>query len=270
MLVAGIGFGSNSVRAMSLVSPSIQARYDKILTTNAWESKRRVWFDFQLGQEIPSTSEENGALVPAGTAICSPLLEVGETQSTCHRAHLLDELIRLLPADVAVFGKRLASIDQETNGPCGKVILSFADGSTGEADCVVACDGIKSMCREIVLGNCHPLVAPEFTGKHAYRGLIDMTRAIEALGVEKARNRQMYIGKNGHILTFPIAKGKLLNVVAFHKSCSDVWEGEWVKGVDKEQMLEEFADWGKEPKAILEVRWLDEPAYRCEDTDGCV
>lgn len=47
---AGVSFGPNAVRAMSLIDPEIKKGYDKIATSNAWPEKRKVWFDFTLGQ----------------------------------------------------------------------------------------------------------------------------------------------------------------------------------------------------------------------------
>lgn len=38
-----------------------------------------------------------------------------------------------------------------------------------------------------------------------------MDKAVELLGEEEAQNSQMYFGYGGHILTFPIEKGKTMN-----------------------------------------------------------
>lgn len=42
-----------------------------------------------------------------------------------------------------------------------------------------------------------------------------MDKAYAALGQEKTDTRHMYLGPDAHALTFPVAGGKLLNVVAF-------------------------------------------------------
>ena len=42
-----------------------------------------------------------------------------------------------------------------------------------------------------------------------------MEKAKEVLGHDKTDTRHMYLGPDGHALTFPVAGGKLLNVVAF-------------------------------------------------------
>jgi salicylate hydroxylase len=226
---------------MHLISPAIGASFEKILTTNAWPSKMRSWFDFQLGMDIGDK--------PAGHRVVEVLLDEDNKQSTVHRAHFLDELIALIPSGVAQFGKRLTGLDQSGDS----VILSFADGTTGSADAVVGCDGVKSACRGIMFGPDNSLSSPRFTGRYAYRSLVPMDKAVELLGDEKARNRAMYMGRNGHVLTFPIQHGEVLNVVAFHKSNSEEWEGEWVQNSTKEALFADFEGWGDNVLKLLSV-----------------
>lgn len=71
-----------------------------------------------------------------------------------------------------------------------------------------------------------------------------MDKAANLLGDELARNSQMYIGRGGHILTFPIEKGKTMNVVAFSTKEDGKWEdAEWVKPMDKSAMYRDFDGW---------------------------
>jgi len=92
-----------------------------------------------------------------------------------------------------------------------KLCLSFKEAwsndlhiirSTALTDVVIGCDGVKSRTRHILLGD-NEITLPTFSEKYAYRGLIPMEKAVEALGEELARNSQMYLGYHGHILTFP-------------------------------------------------------------------
>ena len=135
----------------------------------------------------------------------------------------------------------------------GKTILQFADGTTAEADAVIGCDGIKSVCREFILGKDNPLAQPVFTGKHAYRGLIPMDKAIAAIGSEKAQNRFMFLGVGGHVLVFPVAEGEVMNVVAFSNTKSGTWEGNWVKPMKREDMDADFKGFGEECQKIFSV-----------------
>jgi len=94
--------------------------------------------------------------------------------------------------------------------PEGYAILHFADGNTAQHTAVLGCDGIKSRVRSIVLGKSDPAAAV-FSGKYAYRGLVPMAKAVEILGEDEPKSPQLHLGYHGHILTFPIANGKILN-----------------------------------------------------------
>lgn len=91
-------------------------------------------------------------------------------------------------------------------------MIHFADGTTAQHTAVVGCDGIKSCVRPIVLGD-EDTAAAVFSGKYAYRGLVPMNKAVEILGEEEPKTPQMHLGYHGHVLTFPIANGKILNGV---------------------------------------------------------
>ncbi|UKZ94646.1 uncharacterized protein TrAFT101_009501 [Trichoderma asperellum] len=240
---AGVFFGANSIRAMSLIHPAIGEAYAKISTSVGWKSKEDTYFDFILAHDLHG--------LPAGTPIISPKLNASERHSTAHRAHFVEELIKLIPDDIAEFGKRLTDISRDEGK--GKTILKFADGSTSEADAVIGCDGIRSVCREFILGKDSPLSQPTFTGKHAYRGLIPMEKAIAAIGEEKAQNRFMFLGKGGHVLTFPVANGKVMNVVAFSTTKNGIWEGDWIKRMEREAIAADFPEFGQECQKIFSL-----------------
>jgi salicylate hydroxylase len=60
------------------------------------------------------------------------------------------------------------------------------------------------------------------------------------------------------MLTVPVEGGKIMNVVAFVSDRSQspderVWNGPWVKPVDHETVLNDFADWNQQALNILEV-----------------
>jgi salicylate hydroxylase len=89
--------------------------------------------------------------------------------------------------------------------------LHFADGSVAQHSALLGCDGIRSRTRSLMLGD-SDATAPVFSGKYAYRGLIPMAKAIEIMGDDELpKTPQMYVGYHGHVLTFPIANGTILN-----------------------------------------------------------
>ncbi|KAK2008417.1 mannitol 1-phosphate dehydrogenase [Colletotrichum eremochloae] len=236
---AGVSFGPNALRAMSLISPHVRQAFENQATRNQSEDHQNVWFDFRYGETCGGKHRE-------GEFIHRLICETGQTG--IHRAHFLDELVKLLPDGVAQFGKR--AVDYEDDGT--RVLLKFQDGTTATHDAVVACDGIKSRLRRVMLGDDHPASKAVFSGKYAYRGLIPMKEAEELLGEELAKNSQMYFGRHGHILTFSVAKGKIMNVVAFHSA--EKWESdEWVMSVKKEDMVKDFEGWGDKSQKIIQM-----------------
>ncbi|RFU24930.1 hypothetical protein B7463_g11405, partial [Scytalidium lignicola] len=240
---AGVFFGANSIRAMTLTHPAIGEAYAKVSTSAGWESKKDTYFDFILAHELHG--------LPTGSHIIAPRVTESERQSTAHRAHFVDELVKLVPDSIVEFGKRLTDISRDEGR--GKTIMKFAGGSTAEADAVIGCDGIRSVCRDFVLGKDNPLSQPVFTGKHAYRGLIHVDKAIAAIGAEKAQNRFMFLGVGGHVLVFPVAEGRVMNVVAFSTTKSGTWEGEWVKPMKREDMATDFEGFGEECQKIFSL-----------------
>jgi salicylate hydroxylase len=80
-----------------------------------------------------------------------------------------------------------------------------------------------------------------------------MEKAIEAIGEDMARSRIMYSGKDGHVLTFPVAHGKTMNVVAFHHDPQN-WESEQlVLPATRMEARRDFANWGHNVKAIIDL-----------------
>lgn len=195
---AGVSFGPNALRAMSLISPHVRQAFENQATNNQSDDHKGVWFDFRYGESCGGKYEE-GELIHR--------LECETGQTSIHRAHFLDELVKLLPDGIATFGKR--AVDYEDDGK--SVLLKFQDGTTARHDAVIACDGIKSKLRTVLLGENNPASKAVFSGKYAYRGLIPMEEAEELLGNDLAKNSQMYFGRHGHILTFSVAKGKMMN-----------------------------------------------------------
>ena len=121
-----------------------------------------------------------------------------------------------------------------------------------------------------MLGDDHPGAAPVYTHKYAYRGLIPMDRAVEALGDDNAKNGKMHLGRNGHVLTFPVQHGKVMNVVAF-KTNEDDWPDakRLTLPATREQAKEDFKDFGPTIHKIIDM--LDsnldgtEPDVPCQD-----
>lgn len=182
---AGVSFSPNAVQAMNFCHEGIYNAFEKVCTRNLWPTKQKVWFDYLDGyQKGPNPA--NGGRQDIEFTISNSL-----GQNGVHRAHFLDELIKLVPREISRFNKRLEDIHERVSD--GKLILKFADGSEDEADVVIGCDGIKSQVRQIIVGADHPSAKPSYTHKYAYRGLVPMDKAVEAIGEELASNACMHV-----------------------------------------------------------------------------
>jgi len=177
-----------------------------------------------------------------------------------HRAHFLDEMIKLVSSDICHFSKRLDSIDNPSDHS-KPLTLRFHDGTAATADAVIGTDGIKSRVRAWMVGNDDPRAHPTYTHKYAYRGLIPTSKATEALGADNAQNAKLHMGQDGHVLTFPVNHGSTMNVVAF-KTNSDPWPSsdKLTLPTTKEAAKKDFKDFGPTVKHIID---LLEPNLDC-------
>ncbi|KAH8585960.1 putative salicylate hydroxylase [Bisporella sp. PMI_857] len=240
---AGIAFGPNAIRSMELIDPAIRTAFTSRATKNGAKEDEETWINFRCGVGEPDLIAKVQTSDEDKTGL-----------SSVHRAHFMDELAALIPKNIGHFGKRLMGLEQLDSG---KIQLAFEDGTTAHADAVVGCDGVRSRVRQILLDKKSPLEDLMFSGKYAYRGLIPMGMAKEALGDYLAGNSQMYLGPEGHILTYPIDHGRVMNVIAF-KNQYTPWEHEnWVLKGKGDEFKRDFEGWGKPVQSILEL--VDSP-----------
>lgn len=247
---AGVALGPNAALAMSLISPKIHAAFEKCKTANQWPSKAGTWFTIRVGD---ARKGDKDGYVREGVKVGDALFDVefgnDRGRGGVYRAHFLDELVKEIPEGVAQFGKKLVNLSRVDDGS-GDVVCHFADGTKARHNAVIGCDGIKSATREWLLGKEDPASHPVFSGKYAYRGLIPMSDAVDILGEEVAQNSQMFFGYGGHVLTFPIEKGKTMNVVAF--SSRPEWkDDQWVVTTSKEDMVADYVAWGPHVRKII-------------------
>lgn len=207
---AGVAFGPNAAEAMRLISPKILAAFEKCKTGN--ERKKNSWFTIRVGDG--RKAGENG-IVKDGLRVGDAWFEVefgrdDRVRGGVYRAHFLDELVKEIPEGVAQFGKKLVDLSEVGDGS-GDINCHFVDGTQARHNAVIGCDGIKAATREWLLGKEDPASKPVFSGKYAYRGLIPMDKACSLLGEDVAQNSNFFFGYHGHLLTFPIEKGKTMN-----------------------------------------------------------
>ncbi|KAI4121901.1 MAG: hypothetical protein LQ338_006101 [Usnochroma carphineum] len=237
---AGLVFAKNSMAAMKKISPDIYNAFAKRSSGQGWENKKTTYMDYRDGRT-------DGKLITS--VICA-----NTGQESVHRTLFAKDLVALLPDGTFHMGKRLVGID---NRPDGGYTLKFADGQSADADVVVGSDGIKSKCRQLLLGEDCPDAIPKFAGEFAYRGMVPMERAVAVLGEEFARNSMVNIGPGCLMTTYPVEKGTLLNLVACRSM--DRWEhDDWVVPSRQEAVQKDFADCGPVMQKVISM--MDKPA----------
>ena len=81
-----------------------------------------------------------------------------------------------------------------------------------------------------------------------------MARAKPVLGIEKTETRHMYLGHDGHALTFPVAGGSILNVVAFTTDERDwPFPDRFTAPAAKADAVKAFANFNTTVRAIINL-----------------
>lgn len=246
---AGVSFGANAVAAIRHLG--LEAAYRRVADGSPAPDED-VWFEWRRARDA-------GYLGVTRSPGCG--------QSSVHRADFLDAMVACLPDGIAQFGKRCCGVSQGNGQP----EAVFEDDSRITADVIIGADGIKSVVRAHVLPSAEGVdIAPRFCGTYAYRGLIEQAALAERLAGIGADARlvclpQMYLGTDRHVLTFPVKKGQIINVVAFVTDPQRVRPTtaittSWVEAVSRAELQQAFSDHGAAVHAVLEgieapTRW---------------
>lgn len=145
----------------------------------------------------------------------------------------------------------------ETQGDTVGVVT--ADGRRFEADVAVAADGVHSAQRQALVGD----GAAQFTGLMAWRGVVPMARLAPALREPVGVN---WVGPGGHVITYPLRRGELLNVVAIVEK--PTWRGEsWSDAGTHAEVHADLQGWHSDLHQLVDAmdtpfRWalLSRPA----------
>ena len=104
------------------------------------------------------------------------------------------------------FDYQLINIDNQ------KKLLSFSNSENFHVDHIAACDGIKSICRNLLSKD---KLDPVYSGYSVWRSIIN----------EKQNDVRFYLGPNFHVVTYPVDDNKTSFVGAFKrlKSTEESW-----------------------------------------------
>ncbi len=131
------------------------------------------------------------------------------------------------------------------------ITLHTADGGRIQGAALIAADGVHSALRQAAFG----AGAAEFTGLMAWRGVVPMQRLPAVLQAPLGVN---HLGAGGHVITYPLRRGELLNFVGIVER-SD-WRGEsWSDAGTREACAADFVGWHDDVQRIIAA--IDTP-YR--------
>jgi salicylate hydroxylase len=134
---------------------------------------------------------------------------------------------------------RATGYTQDADG----VTLQLADGSTAHGDVLVGADGVHSAIRQQMYGD----TKAHFLGIAAWRGLVPIESLPSHLQAPVGSN---FVGPGGHIVTYPVRAGTLLNAVGVLER--DNWPVEsWTEAGTHEEMLADFTGWHDDILTIM-------------------
>ncbi|KAF7846487.1 hypothetical protein BT93_L4249 [Corymbia citriodora subsp. variegata] len=229
---AGLALHRNAIVSMDLIDPSIKKTYFARAHTMAGEE------DEEMSTQVVLVSGPNtGELVA----------ELGKAKGrrTIARSDLLDGLLKLLPKDSIQFGKKLENIEEQADG---KIELTFKDGTTAKADCLLGADGVHSLTRKHILGADHPAVPPKNSdGWRVHSRQVPMDLALKTIDKKWSKTVPILCGKEGHVNLMPLHRGTTLSIICVTRT------GIATDGSIAPFEKERFADYREDAKAAVEL-----------------
>jgi salicylate hydroxylase len=165
-----------------------------------------------------------------------------------HRADLhraLSDAVRTIKPNAVHLNSRYIGFEQDNLS----VKAHFSEGQSQRGDVLIGADGVHSRIRDQLIG----VDRPHFTGCVAWRGLVPAERLpakyLRPVGVN-------WIGRGGHIVTYPIRRREILNFVGIVERSN--WQVEsWTKKGTHEECEADFNAWHGEIHEI--VRNIETP-----------
>ncbi|MGH7156483.1 MAG: FAD-dependent monooxygenase [Acetobacteraceae bacterium] len=161
-----------------------------------------------------------------------------------HRGDLHAVLLNAI-ADAMQLHCTCIGFDQDDSG----VTLHVAGGEIVRGDVLIGADGVHSRTRQQMFGT-RPA---QFTGLMTWRGLVPMERLPTHLRRPVGAN---WVGPGGHVVTYPVRRGELLNFVGTVER--DDWHLEsWTERGTTEECARDFRGWHQDVQTM--IRNIDTP-----------
>lgn len=209
-----------------------------VLAPNAVRLLRRLGaMDWLQGRAVPLDVGwefrrwEDGRVLSAENLIGSCERLYGERTYTVHRVDLADAIASAVPPGAVRLGKRCTAVAVRGDA----AVLTFADGTSAEADVVIGADGVHSTVRGAIT---EPSPAT-YSGICAFRSIVSVDRAPR---FARRRAQTLWIGPGRHLVHYPISGEAAVNIVAFAPA-GDYTVESWSATATVHEFLAEFAGW---------------------------
>ena len=158
---------------------------------------------------------------------------------------VLRETVSALKPNAIFSGARVTSYEAHENG----VSLHFESGEPVDSDILIGADGVHSTLRNQMFES----PKAKFSGLVAWRGLINMDRLPQDLRRPVGTN---WVGPHGHVVTYPLKLGKVLNFVGVVEDAE--WRTEsWSTTGTREECAARFLGWHPNVQAMIDG--IDQP-----------
>ena len=221
---AGIQMMPNSMKVLRRIGVEEKIR---CISFEPYSHLNREWDTGRVMRELPMPESLFGA----------PYL-------CMHRADLHGALVSVLPPDIIHLNKKLVGLDQAPT----QVSLAFADGSSAQADAVVAADGVHSLVRDLIIGPDMPL----HKGRIAYRAIFSSALLN---GFDIGRSRTKWWGIDRHIVIYYTRadKSELYFVTSVPEPAEWLTRESWSAKGDVKELRKAYEGFHSDVRRVLEA-----------------
>jgi salicylate hydroxylase len=204
-------------------------------------------------EELTIANARSGRVLARAPLGAAAAQRYGAPYWIIHRGDLQSALLAAVAAEPDIVLRLGTRVDDFATHGNGITIAALAGRETIEerAVALVGADGLWSRLR----GRLGHRAVPRFAGHTAWRALVPADAVMCELSIPTVN---LWFGRGGHVVYYPVKGGRLINVVAIMR---DDWhEPGWSAAGDRDEILARFRarSWRGPPREILCAadRWL--------------